>query len=196
MANIIGRQKPILPCKICAVLIVYLIISLVPFTLRARDSVYTIEIAKFSHPEIEEFVRDAVVPFARSANFEKDKGIISIKKHWNSVDMIEISINFCPTDISSYNGYICDSNGMPIFIDEMLVGNLVRTIGKITQLNHYQPDIVELLSVCDDQVVWIFELEEDAIFLTEVIDYGMRLKSDYAQKNLIPLQNKLYNNQI
>lgn len=192
MANIIVRPKRILHYKIYAVLMVFLIISSVPLYAQGRDSVYSIEIAKFSHPEIEEFVRNAVVPFSESSNFNRSKGVITVMQYGDSENMIYVAVNFCPTALSKFEGYICDIGGMPVFTEKVLAGKVIRPIGKTAQVVHYCPGFIEQCSACDDEVVWIFELDGDSICLTEVLDYGLRLNSDYAKKYLIPLHQELY----
>lgn len=193
MANIIVQQRHTRPYKILVLFIMLLIVNWVCIDAYGRDSVYSIEIAKFSHPEIEEFVRNTVVPFSESSHFNRSKGVITVMQYGDSENMIYVAVNFCPTDLSKFEGYICDIGGMPVFTEKVLAGKVIRPIGKTAQVVHYCPGFIEQCSACDDEVIWIFELDGDSISLIEVLDYGLRLDSDYARKNLIPTYERLFN---
>ncbi len=173
--------------------------AVVPASARlcAYDSVYVLPEGKIKLEPLNAFIRDVVVPVAKSFDFDMSRSSIEVDfrpagslADWNiSIDVTTGDDNayFFVTPGRNQKISIWWCSGLPVIINSTPRCPLVEFTGRKTRVHRmYSPPYINLLLMNDDYASWFFEYRGGRIFFDRLSHFNNKWILNKVYWSLLP----------
>lgn len=157
-----------------------------------RRQIMTFREARLMEPRVVDFIKDVVIPVAKSADYRSDEDLISVEVFCESDTSAIVDVNICKesgaylinneVDMSSAMQYLTYIDSIPIFLYSECPTRLIEVQKSVRKLIKV---VYPTLWKVDDCATWRFKLHNEELSFDAIYDYAAWI-TDKLYRSLLP----------